>query len=247
MQLLVIEDEAGASDTLVARLTNSGFRATSVMTCAEAAAKAGSRHFFAALIDHTDPATSPAALVQPLREGGISQPMIVLSPRSHWRDKVDTLDAGADDYAIKPIHSEEVAARLRAVIRRSSGLASDRVLFGGLDLDLKARCGWLHGRCLDLSRNEFRLLRLLVLADCQPVSREKVVAALGNDGSGMSRNAVEVLISRLRQKLGGELIKTIRGVGYALDRSLAEPTSTAAARETCVRDLQSGDNLDFVI
>jgi two-component system OmpR family response regulator len=173
--------------------------------------------------------------------------MIVLSPRSNWRDKVDTLDAGADDYAIKPIHSEEVAARLRAVIRRSSGLASDRVLFGGLDLDLKARCGWFHGRCLNLSRSEFRLLRLLVLADCQPVSREEVVAALGNDGSGMSRNAVEVLISRLRQKLGGELIRTVRGVGYALDRSLAELTSNTAARETCVRDLQSGDNWDFVI
>ncbi|MGB7654864.1 MAG: response regulator transcription factor [Novosphingobium sp.] len=247
MQLLVIEDEAGASDALVARLTNSGFRATSVMTCAEAAAKGGSRHFFAALIDHTDPATSPAALVQPLREGGISQPIIVLSPRSHWRDKVDTLDAGADDYAIKPIHSDEVAARLRAVIRRSSGLASDRVVFGGLDLDLKARCAWLHGRCLNLSRSEFRMLRLLVLANYQPVSREEVVAALSNDGSGSSRNAVEVLVSRLRQKLGGELIRTVRGVGYSLDRSLANQPKTVAARSTCVRDAQSGDAFDFVI
>lgn len=247
MQLLVIEEEAGASDALVARLTNSGFRSTSVTNVAEAVTKAGSRHFFAALLDHTNPATFPSALVQPLRDGGISQPMIVLSPRSHWRDKVDTLDAGADDYAIKPVHSDEVAARLRAIIRRSSGMASDRVILGGLDLDLRLRCAWLNGSCLNLSQSEFRLLRLLVLADCQPVSHKEVAAAQSISGSGLSRNAVEVLVSRLRQKLGNEVIRTVRGVGYSLDGSLVNQPATVAARNCCARVAQAEDPIDFVI
>lgn len=233
MHLLLIEDEVGASDLLVDRLSGAGFLATRVQSTGEALSNINAARTAAVLIDQTQGTLPPAQVIRPLRHAGIRQPLLMLSPRDDWREKVAALDAGADDYAIKPIRSEEVAARLRAVIRRGSGQASDRIVMGDLDLDMKARCAWLGGRCLDLSRNEFRLLRTFMLAGNQPVLRRAISASLAANGAGMTANAVEVQVARLRRKVGSGLIRTIRGVGYQLVIEPAARTFAPIERKPC--------------
>lgn len=241
MNLLLIEDEAGSSDLLVERLAGCGFWTTRVRSCDEALQSAGSQRAKAIVVDQTHGNTAAAASIKSLRENGIVQPVLVLSPRGDWRDKVEALDAGADDYAIKPVRSEEVAARLRAVIRRSAGQSSDRILLGGLDLDLKGQCAWLHGRCLNLTRNEFRLLRALMLADSKPVSREEISAALSPRATGLSDNGVEVQVARLRRKVGSEVIRTVRGIGYRIAVP-NEPDASDGLRSACARTDGCCDN-----
>ncbi|MDE2596056.1 MAG: response regulator transcription factor [Sphingomonadales bacterium] len=168
----------------------------------------------AVLLDHCGLAHSPASVVTPLRSGGMEQPLIVLSALADWRERVASLDAGADDFLIKPIHSEEVAARLRAVIRRAAGMSSDRIVFGDIDLDLKARCAWVGGVCLNLTRNEFLLLRLLLLAPENTITKQQIMQALWVGDAQKTGNAIEVQMARLRRKLGHERIRTLRGIGY---------------------------------
>lgn len=233
MHLMLIEYQAGASDLLAQRLGGSGFQITQVGSFEAALAHVNAGRAAALVVDQTLGNASPASMVQPLRDAGIGQPLLVLSPRGAWRDKVDALDAGADDYVFKPVRSEEVAARLRAIIRRSSGQPSNRITKGGLDLDLKARCALLNGRCLYLTRNEFRLVQALMLGQHHVVTRDAIRAALGADGAGLTDNAVEVQVARLRRKVGNDLIKTIRGVGYRLEVPEVRDGADAVDRDPC--------------
>lgn len=154
--------------------------------------------------------------VRSLRSAGTDQPLVVLSARGDWREKVDCLDAGADDYLQKPVRSEEIAARFRVILRRCAGSPTDRVISGDIVLDLKARCAWRQGQCLDLTRSEFRLLRLFMLTPARTVTAREIWHELHPAKAGYSPNAVEVQIARLRQKVGRERIRTIRGAGYRM-------------------------------
>lgn len=215
MHLLLIEDEAGSSGMLADRLMRCGFKPQRVSS-AQAAIEAAKEDRAAALVYDQSHNGLPAAIaVRPLRDAGVELPLIVLSPRGDWRDKVESLDAGADDYLVKPIHSEEVAARLRAVIRRTAGLSSDRIRFGNIEVGLKARCAWLEGQCLNLTRSEFALLRQFMLRKDDTLTRDEIGAAVSAHET-LSPNAVEVLITRLRRKLGPDRIRTVRGIGYRL-------------------------------
>lgn len=163
--------------------------------------------------------------VRALRSAGTDRPLIVLSARGDWREKVDCLDAGADDYLQKPVRSEEIAARFRVILRRCAGSPTDRVISGDIVLDLKARCAWRQGQCLDLTRSEFRLLRLFMLTPARTVNAREIWHELHPAKADFSANAVEVQIARLRQKVGRERIRTVRGAGYRM--TLTPPAASA--------------------
>ncbi|MEJ6012030.1 response regulator transcription factor [Novosphingobium aquae] len=216
MQLLVIDRSNARGGLLASRLSNVGFRPNVVRSLAEALQASNRDGATAVLVDQGRQMESCVDLIRPLREGGIVQPLVILSERDDWREKVDCLDAGADDFLVKPIRSEEVAARLRAVVRRGAGISSNRLLQYGIDLDLKQRCAWKSGECLNLSRSEFRLLRLFFLSPGQPVTRNTIRNALWREQDSITENAIEVLVTRLRKKLGSSSIRSIRGQGYTM-------------------------------
>ncbi|MDE2437660.1 MAG: response regulator transcription factor, partial [Sphingomonadales bacterium] len=216
MHLMMIAEHGAIADRLAERLGKAGYLPVRVSSHREALNADGRESTAAILLDH-GPSMGPAArIVEALRQGGWHQPLVVLSPRDDWREKVDCLDAGADDVLAKPVHSEEIAAHLRALIRRNAGMASDRIVTGDLDVDLKAHCAWQNGACLNLTRNEFRLLRLFVLGPDRIVSKEEMAEVLSRPNEVPSSNAIEVQVTRLRRKLGDGSIVSVRGLGYRL-------------------------------
>lgn len=236
MQLLLIDTDRDASAWLADRLSGSGFRSVYAATAAEAIARDLLSKSAAILADAGPENQSGAITVRQLREVGAAQPLVVLSSRNDWREKVDCLDTGADDFLVRPVRSEEIAARLRVIMRRCAGTASDKVRIGSVELDLKAMCAWRDGACLQLTRNEFRLLRLLMLNPGQALGQSLIREQLYFDDASRSDNAVEVLIGRLRRKVGAERIRTIRGAGY---RFVAEPDLErrgAIVPESCQAD-----------
>jgi two-component system, OmpR family, response regulator len=189
------------------------------------------------VIDTGHRARLGAPYVRALREAGLEQPIAVLSAQSDWRERVASLDAGADDYMVKPMRAEEMEARLRAIIRRAAGSARDRIAAGGIEIDLKSRSATLAGREVALTRNEFRLLRLFLLDPERSYSCEEIGRLLYTDRRARSGNAVEVHIARLRRKIGRERIRTVRGVGYRfadlVGQTDAESAGCGCEVETC--------------
>lgn len=216
MQLLLIEDERGSADWLAERLAGSGFVVTRVTSKAQALATGAVNSAEVIVLDLGARAMEGRNIVQRIREDGFGQPLLILAPQSNWREKVDCLNAGADDFMVKPVRAEEVTARLRAVIRRFAGCSTDRMKSGDAEVDLKARRAWLAGEPLDLTRNEFRLLRLFVMRPERFLSSEELLEQLYAGKQERGVNTVEVQIARLRRKIGKDRIQTLRGVGYRL-------------------------------
>lgn len=168
-----------------------GFRPLVVESAQEALAGQGASSPVAILVDQGVNAPLAPGLIGLLRREGLHQPLVVLSARADWRERIASFESGADDVVIKPVHSEEVAVRLRSALRRTMGASSDHLELGALTIDLKGQCAWLSGRCLDLTRNEYRLLYLFA-------------------------GSAEGIVARLRAKLGADLVQTLRGMGYRL-------------------------------
>lgn len=233
MQVLVIEAEQGASGHLAARLDKSGFSASRTVSVRDQFASKALTPAAALVLDLGLDERSAIELTSGLRNVGYEQPLIVLSARGDWRDKVDVLDAGADDYLCKPVRSEEIAARLFALIRRSSGKVSSRFRVGDIELDLRARCAWRDGECLNLTRNEFRLLCLFMLGADRTMSQREIQDNLYPDPGKRSVNALEVLIARLRRKVGHERIVTVRGIGYRFSPAAGRQSPRSSAGKPC--------------
>lgn len=214
MQVGLIAEDRDNAAWLAERLTRAGFRVRSIYGLQEALRGGVTDALVALILDLAGNSPTGADCIAVLRRARAAQPLLVLSARGDWREKVACLDAGADDYAIKPVRSEEIVARLHAIIRRGAGAHSNVLKLGDLALDLKARCAWIGPRCLDLTRNEFRLLSLFLLRSDQTLTGPEIRDHLYAPGALVSRNAVEVQIARLRRKVGDGRIKTIRGVGY---------------------------------
>jgi two-component system OmpR family response regulator len=229
MILLLIDQGSSAGDVLAQRLASSGFLPHVCDSTAEAAASPLRESATALLLDQGLEAPDAAVAIAQLRAAGMAQPLVALSARDDWRERVAALDAGADDFVVKPVRSEEVAARLRAAIRRHAGGCSERLAVGDIALDLRARCAWQSGRPLALTRNEFRLLRLFALAPEGFLSKNQIADALWPGDRTISGNAVEVLVARLRQKLGTGRILTARGLGYGMD--MEPPASDGPERD----------------
>ncbi len=236
MQLLLVDPEPLTTGLLSDGLRSSGFRVTSTQFGARLLIGQYA-HAAALVIDGGPLAQRKLEIIDRLRRAGVKQPMMVLSCAGDWRSKVECLDAGADDYLVWPVRSEEVAARLRALIRRTAGNPTDRIVDGGFELDLKARCAWLNGKCLDLTKTEFRLLRLLVFASGRVVSHQEIRTMLYSECTDVSANAVEVQIARLRRKVGKTRIRTMRGIGYRYVSATGDavPETLELDKEACWR------------
>ncbi len=214
MRLLLIDPSNGNSQWLGGKLADLGFQPSMARMSLEVVRRGLADHVDAVVIDLGASSPSGATFVRPLRSAGIAKPIMLLSDQGDWRERVASFDAGADDYLLKPVRTEEIAARLRALIRRSGGTATDRIVFGDIELDLKQRCAWRGGQCLDLTRNEFRLLRLFMFAPDRTISHDEIQQNLQRGQIECSRNATEVQIARLRRKLGHDRIRTLRNLGY---------------------------------
>jgi two-component system response regulator QseB len=157
------------------------------------------------------------SLLGDLRRQGSKVPVLILTARDAKSDKLSGFAAGADDYVVKPVDVEELAARLHALIRRSAGEAQARLACGRVELDPQARRVWRDGEPVDVSAREFAILEKLMAGAGRIVSKAQLEAAIYGWGEGVESNAVEVHIHHLRRKLGHDFIRTLRGIGYLVD------------------------------
>jgi two-component system response regulator QseB len=218
MRILLVEDDALLGDALQAGLRNAGFAVDWLRdgTAAEAALRG--EPFSALVLDLGLPRLSGIDLLRGLRARGDHTPVIVVTARDALDDRVRGLDSGADDYVVKPVAIAELAARLRALVRRSQGASSGQFEVGELRIDPAARSVVFRGKPVDLQPREFALLQELALSAGRVLTRTQLEAKLYEWDRGLDSNAIEVHVHHLRRKLAPDLIRTVRGVGYMLSR-----------------------------
>jgi DNA-binding response OmpR family regulator len=216
MRILVVEDETGIAEDLVRSLGQAGFAAEHAADGDTAWLRGGVEPFDAAILDLGLPRMDGLSLIRRWRAEGVAFPIVVLSARGAWTTRVEAIDAGADDYLVKPFAMEELVARLRAVLRRAAGQASNTLQVGDLALDLRARRLTLGGRLVELTPLEFRLLAYLMHHPGRAVHQTELTEHLYADEADRGDNAIEALVTRLRRKLGAESIRTRRGHGYVI-------------------------------
>ncbi len=218
MRVLLVEDEAPLRRQLVERLREAGW-------VVDAAADGEEGLYFGrefpldvAIVDLGLPRLSGIELIRRWREEGRTFPILILTARNRWQDKVDGLEAGADDYLVKPFHVEELLARLRALVRRSAGKSSPLLSYGPVTLDITAQKLTLDGAAVELTSHEYRMLELLMLRAGEVLSKTELTERLYEDNDSRDSNVIEVFIGRLRRKLDPDNrlnpIETVRGRGY---------------------------------
>lgn len=218
MKLLVVEDEALLRHHLFTRLSESGHVVQAVGNAEEALYQAGQYNYDLAVVDLGLPGMSGLDLIRQLRSQGLTFPILILTARGNWQDKVEGLAAGADDYVVKPFQFEELEARLNALLRRSSGFTQASICAGPLVLDINRKQASLDDRPLPLTAYEYRILEYLMRHHQQVVAKDRLMEQLYPDDDERDPNVIEVLIGRLRRKLEGaqgfKPIDTVRGLGY---------------------------------
>lgn len=218
MRLLLIEDDAALRLPLARQLEAEGYRVDQAKDGEEGLFLAQEYPFDLAIVDLGLPKLNGLTIVQRLRAEGRTLPLLILTARSSWQDKVSGLEAGADDYLTKPFEYPELAARVKALLRRSIKAASDVLTLGPLAIDFSAQAVKLHGEPLELTAYEYRLLEYLVRERARVVTKSELSDYLYPHGEDRDSNVLEVLIGRLRRKLDpdGTLapIETVRGRGY---------------------------------
>lgn len=218
MRILLVEDDPLLGDGLHAGLSHLGFQNDWVRDGAAAEHALASEQYAAVVLDLGLPRVGGLTVLQRLRANDNRVPVLILSARDAKEDKLTGLDGGADDYVVKPVDLDELAARLRALIRRASGRASPRLVCGDVELDPAARRAWRAGEPVELSPREFAILELLMESAGRVLSRGQLEASIYGWGEGAESNTVEVYVHYLRKKLGSDFIKTLRGVGYMIDK-----------------------------
>jgi len=216
MRLLLVEDDAMLGEAVNIGLAQDCFVVEWVRDAPKAAAALAVGGFDLCLLDLGLPRGSGLEVLRALRSRGSRLPVIIVTARDAIQDRVAGLDAGADDYVLKPFDLVELAARIRAVARRHGGQASSILHLGEVKLDLAARRAWLNGAPVELSAREFAILESLALAQGRVQTRSELEEKLYGWNGEVESNALEVHIHHLRRKLGGQLIRTVRGVGYAI-------------------------------
>ena len=218
MKLLVVEDEALLRHHLYTRLGEQGHVVDAVGNAEEALYRAHEYHHDLAIIDLGLPGMSGLDLIREFRSQGKAFPILILTARGNWQDKVEGLAAGADDYVVKPFQFEELEASLNALLRRSSGFVQATIEAGPLLLDLNRKQATVAGETLGLTAFEYRILEYLMRHHQQVVSKERLIEQLYPDDDERDPNVIEVLVGRLRRKLesheGFRPIDTVRGQGY---------------------------------
>lgn len=221
MRILLVEDHAVLGDALHASLRQSGFSVDWVQDGVAAELALQNESFAAMVLDLGLPRRSGLEVLAALRQRGDRLPVLILTARDSVEDRIKGLDTGADDYLVKPFDMGELAARLRALLRRSAGSADPCVDTGGLRVDPVARRVTLNGDEVSLSAHEFNLLHLLALNAGRVLTRQQLEQQMYAWGEETGSNTIEVFVHHLRRKIGTERIRTIRGVGYMLPREPA--------------------------
>lgn len=218
MRLLLIEDEAPLRLTLARRLEADGYRVDQASDGEDGLHQAREYPVDLVIVDLGLPKVNGLTIVQRLRADGRTLPILILTARSSWQDKVSGLEAGADDYLVKPFEYPELAARVKALLRRANKSASEVLTLGPLAIDFSAQNAQLHGAPVDLTAFEYRVLEFLVRERARVVSKQELSDYLYPHDDDRDSNVLEVLIGRLRRKLdpAGTLspIETLRGRGY---------------------------------
>ncbi|MBN8279458.1 MAG: response regulator [Gammaproteobacteria bacterium] len=222
MHVLVVEDDSLLGDALQAGLRDRGFVVEWVRDGNTADTVLRSGDFAAVVLDVGLPGRSGLDVLKRLRSRGQAVPVLLLTARDAIEDRVTGLDAGADDYVVKPVAIAELGARLRALVRRGHGLASERLVAGELALDGTLRSVTHRGRPVELNPREFELLRELMFNRGRVLTRRQLEERVYGWDDAVESNAIEVHIHHLRRKLAPELIRTVRGVGYTIPRAAGE-------------------------
>jgi two-component system OmpR family response regulator len=221
MRCLVVEDDDAIREDLQRILAAAGFSVDAVGDGEAAWYQGDVEDYDAVVLDLGLPKLDGLSILRRWRAAGRAFPVIVVSARGDWTEKVEGIEAGADDYLAKPFQTEELIARLRALIRRSSGNASSELIAGDIRLDTRSGKVTKAGEPVKLTAQEYKLLSYLMHHKGKVVSRTELIEHIYDQDFDRDSNTIEVFVTRIRKKLGADVITTIRGLGYSLE----EPAS----------------------
>jgi len=216
MRILVAEDEPHLARQLESELARAGYVIDLAADGERADFLATTEHYDAILLDLGLPKLDGLTILRRWRDAGLTTPVLVLTARGSWHEKVQGIDGGADDYVSKPFRMEELLARLRALIRRASGNAAPELRSGGVSLDPRAGRVTLDGAPVKLTSHEYRVLAYLMHHRGRVVAQSELTEHIYAQSFDRDSNTVEVFVARLRRKLGASFIETVRGLGYRI-------------------------------
>jgi len=223
MRVLLVEDDKDLSRQLKQALADAGYAVDHAPDGEEAQFLGDTEPYDAVILDLGLPKVDGVSVLERWRKDGIATPVLILTARDGWSQKVAGFDAGADDYLTKPFHTEELLARLRALLRRTAGHATANLSCGELMLDPKAARVTVKGEPMRLTSLEYRLLHYLMMHQGRVISRTELVEHLYDQDFDRDSNTIEVFVGRLRKKIGTDRIETVRGLGYRLSPLPGEP------------------------
>ncbi len=229
MRLLVVEDDRDLNRQLVKAFEQVGYAVDEAFDGEEGEFLGETEPYDAVVLDIGLPGKDGVAVLEAWRKAGRKMPVLVLTARDRWSEKVQAFDAGADDYVTKPFHLEEVLARLRALVRRASGHASSDLVCGPVRIDTRTSRVSVNDVTIKLTSLEYRLISYLMHHAGRVVSRTELVEHLYDQDFDRDSNTIEVFVGRLRKKLGVDAIRTIRGLGYVLEPPGNVVTPSASA------------------
>ena len=216
MRILVVEDDTNLNRQIKEALTEAGYAVDVAFDGEEGHFLGDTEPYDAVVLDIGLPQMDGLSVLEEWRRAGKTMPVLLLTARDRWSDKVQGIDAGADDYVAKPFHMEELLARLRALVRRAAGHASNEITAGPVRLDVKAGKVTVDGQAIKLTSHELRLLSYLMHHKGKVVSRTELTEHLYDQDFDRDSNTIEVFVGRLRKKLPEEVIHTVRGLGYQI-------------------------------
>ncbi len=216
MRVLLVEDEPSLATRLRQTLSDAGYAVDLADNGRDAWQMGGDQTYDAVVLDLGLPILDGLSVLKRWRSEGMASPVLILTARDQWHEKVAGIDAGADDYLTKPFHTEELLARVRALIRRSQGLASPVLQCGALTLDTRSGRVTLQGHPLAMTSHEYKVLAYLMHRPNTVVSRSELTEHIYAQDFDRDSNTIEVFIARLRKKLPAGMIDTVRGLGYRL-------------------------------
>ncbi len=217
MRILLVEDEPTLNLQVTRKLKAEGYVVEVAVNGRDALHLGMENDFDAVILDLGLPLLDGLSVLSRWRGAGRAMPVLILTARGDWHERVAGIDAGADDYLVKPFHMEELLARLRALIRRSAGQASNVLVCGRLRVDIRRAEASVDGQRLMLTSHEFKVLAYLMQRRGEVVSRSELSEHIYPQDSDRDSNTIEVFVGRLRKKLPDEMIETVRGFGYRLD------------------------------
>jgi two-component system response regulator PhoP len=231
MRLLLVEDDQSLNRSLVAQLGEAGYKVDTALDGREGLYLAKEYAIDLAIVDLGLPGVSGLDLIRTLRTDGKDYPILVLTARDRWQDKVAALKLGADDYVVKPFHVEELLARVDALLRRAGGWAQSELICGPIALDTRSQVVAVNGQPLELTTFEYRLLEYLMVHAGEVLSKAQITEALYDQDFERDSNVIEVFIGRLRRKLDPDgtfqPIETLRGRGYRMALARGAPAPQA--------------------